>query len=112
MVSRIGGAAVVCPFVLIVGPASLFYVLRHTATKIAGHVPLLAGTYRQLRMYAWNFPSARRISVFEQDCGGHGPSAIFYTSLFRTRHGNNPRTSVASATRPTARIIAPARGGT
>jgi len=36
----------------------------------------------------------------------------FYTSLFRTHHGNKPRTSVASATRPTARIIAPARGGT
>ena len=28
------------------------------------------------------------------------------------RYGNKPRTSVASATRPTARIMAPARGGT
>ena len=27
-------------------------------------------------------------------------------------YGNKPRTSVASATRPTARIMAPARGGT
>jgi hypothetical protein len=28
--------------------------------KIAGHVPRTAETYRQLRMYALNFPSARR----------------------------------------------------
>jgi hypothetical protein len=28
------------------------------------------------------------------------------------RYGNKPRTKVASATRPTARIMAPARGGT
>jgi hypothetical protein len=30
----------------------------------------------------------------------------------RINQGKSPRTSVASATRPTARIIAPARGGT
>jgi hypothetical protein len=30
----------------------------------------------------------------------------------RINQGNSPRTSVASATRPTARIIAPALGGT
>src|ERR1700682_6720921 len=41
----------------------------------------------------------KKIAAREEFCG-------------RYSYGNNPRTRVASATRPTARIMAPARGGT
>lgn len=61
------------------------------------------------------FPGARKISVKRRSAkenpalrGTGRLAAVRLLSL----QGKSPRTSVASATRPTARIIAPARGGT
>src|SRR4029077_13069649 len=99
MVSRIGGAAVVCPFVLMVGPASWF--LRFTAycdencrsrSTSGWNVPAIANVRAAFSERKENL---ERLNKFAAAIGRRD----FCTSLFRTRHGNKPRTKVASATR-------------
>lgn len=85
-------------------------ILTHIARKlkIAGSVER---THRQLRMYARLF--VQRKSKFDEitnvELRLQNVSRKYQPLL---DYGNNPRTRVASATRFTARIMAPARGDT
>src|SRR5215831_4660331 len=99
MVSKIGGAAV--PFVVISLVNSLL------TTKIAGRVESWTGNSESTSgIFAAQevFLGDKAVQSFVYPAGGSGAG-------YRLVHVNKPRTSVASATRPTARIMAPARGG-